>query len=100
MRQSKFTFFEKILLFIGVLIVLMGYFMIQKMVSATGGILTWESIMSVFLWILVSLSLITLAANENVKEELKWIQHNQVNELKLIKQELRYMQESSRLKKK
>ena len=92
MRPRQFTFFEKVLLFIGVFLVLMGYFMIQKMISATGGVLSWESIMSVFLWVLVILVLIILAANENVKEELKWIQNNQINELKLIKQEIRYLQ--------
>ena len=74
----------------------MGYFMIQKMIAVTGGVLSWESIMSVFLWILVILFLIMLAANENVKEELKRIQLNQTNELKLIKQELRYLQSSGR----
>jgi len=89
-----FNFFEKIILVIGIIIVVLGYFMIQKAFVASGNVTTWDSVSTVFLWIMVILLLIILAANENVKEELKGIAINQMRELKLIKQELRYLQTS------
>lgn len=96
MRQKAFNAFEKILLVIGVFVVIIGYFVIQKMISLSGGLLTWEAVMSVFLWVLVILMIVLIAANENIKEELKYISQNQVMELKLIKEELRYLKPRKR----
>lgn len=96
MARRGVTFFEKVLLVVGVFVVVLGYLMIQKMASLGGGLLSWEAVSSIFLWLLSILMLILLAANENVKEELKWIQSNQINELKLIKQEIRFLQPKKR----
>jgi hypothetical protein len=89
MMARKFGFFEKILLVVGVFIVFLGYFMIQKMVAVSGGLLTWDGVNAVFLWVLVILVLILIAANENVKEELKAAHQETVKELKLMKHSLR-----------
>ena len=92
MMARNFNFFEKIILVIGIIIVVLGYFMIQKAFVASGSVTSWDSVSTVFIWILVILLIILLAANENMKEELKGISLNQTRELKLIKQELRYLQ--------
>jgi len=96
MKRKGVTFFEKVLLVVGIFIVILGYLMIQKMSSLGGGLLSWEAVSSIFLWLISILILILLAANENVKEELKFIQFNQTQELKLIKQELRFLQPKKR----
>jgi hypothetical protein len=94
----RFSFFEKVLLLVGIFIVVFGYFMIQRMVTVSGGLLTWGGVNAVFLWVLVILVLIILAANESTKWDLRWIQENQIKELKLIKQELRYLQKGKKKK--
>ena len=85
----KPTLFEKILLVIGVIIVLLGYALIQKMASVDGGVLTWNMVFGVFLWLITVLILISLSVQENVKEETNMVIDNQTTELKLLRHELR-----------
>lgn len=87
-RFRKPNFFERVLLVLGIIVVIVGYFLIQKMVSVGGGLLSWDSVQSLFLWLMVILLVIILAANESLKEELKTIQKNQTTELALIRKEL------------
>jgi len=65
--------------------------LVQKMAEVSGGILSWDFVTNIFLWLIVILLFIVLAVGENIKEELKHIEMDQHNELKLIKEELRLM---------
>ena len=85
----KPTLFEKLLLVIGIIMVLLGYAMIQKMASVDGTLLTWNLVFAIFLWLLTVLMLILLSVGENVKEELKEVVDNQTKEIRLLRHELR-----------
>ena len=83
--------FEKILLVIGIGVVMVGYTFIHRMYTYTGSVLTWDLIISMMLWLIALVMIISLAVSENVKEELKILAENQLAELKLIKEELQIM---------
>ena len=85
----KPTLFEKMLLVIGVVIVLLGYALIQKMASVDGTLLTWNLVFAIFLWLITVLVIILLSVGENVKEEMKIVIDNQTKETRLLRQELR-----------
>jgi hypothetical protein len=80
--------FEKILLIIGVLIVMIGYGLIYKVFSATQT-LTWEGLFAIFLWLVLICIIILIAVAENMKEELRVIIENQLAELKLLREEVK-----------
>jgi len=79
------------LLVIGIAIVMVGYTFIHRMYTYTGSVLSWQLIMSMLLWLISLVLIISLAVNENVKEELRIVAENQLAELKLIKEELQIM---------
>ena len=89
--RRKTTFFEKVLLVVGILIVVLGYALIQKMASLEGAVLSWNVVSNVFLWLFVVLMVVMLAVQENVKEELKEVIKNQTEEMKLVKQEIKFI---------
>jgi len=91
MFKRKTTFFEKALLVVGIIIVVLGYALIQKMSALEGAVLTWNVVSNIFLWLLVVLVVVLLAVNENVKEELKEVISNQTEEIKVVRQELRML---------
>lgn len=84
----KPNLFEYILLAMGLLITAVGYFFIYNVVNATG-ITSYESAVSVLLWLMVVLLVILTAVNENSKEELKIMIMQQHDELKLLREDLR-----------
>jgi len=91
MLRRKTTFFEKTLLVVGILIILLGYGLIQKTSAMEGAVLTWDVVSNIFLWLLVVLVVVLLAVAENVKEELKDVIDNQTKEMKLVKEEIRLL---------
>lgn len=80
--------FEKILLVIGILLIVLGYGVIHKMVVAEG-FLSWDLLQTTFLWLLMILLIIVAAVNENMKEELKIVIQNQAEEIKLLRADLK-----------
>ena len=75
--------FEKILLVLGIFFVMFGYALIHKMVVASG-VLNWEFVMGIFLWLIIVILMILVAVVENVKEELKIIICKHGEEIKLL----------------
>jgi len=88
--------FEKILLVVGIAIVMIGYTFIHRMYVYSGSVLTWDLIVSMLLWLISLVLIISLAVSENVKEELRVVAENQLSELKLIKEELQLMKRARR----
>lgn len=80
--------FEKILLIIGVTLIIVGYFAMHKLAIAEGAI-TWDLLQTIFLWILMILLVILAAVNENMKEELRTVIQNQIEEIKLLRDDLK-----------
>lgn len=82
------NFFEKILLFLGIVIVLVGYGLIYKVFSITQA-MTWETLIVIFLWLALIGIIILIAVSENMKEELRIVIENQLNELRLLREEIK-----------
>ena len=85
----KPNIFEKLIFIIGVLIIIMGYVFIQAMILEEGK-LSWDALQALFLWLLLIGVIILAAVNENMKEELKSIIVNQYQELKILRQDIKY----------
>ncbi len=86
MIVRKTSSFEKMLLIVGLLVLLLGYVMIGKTYAAEGTGLTWGFMQTVFLWLLIVVFIILLAIGEDIKEGI-FIQ--QLDELKAIKDYLK-----------
>ena len=86
--SRKTNIFEKLLLIIGIMLLIAGYIVIHRMTIAEGR-LSWELLQTTFLWLLMILLVILAAVSENMKEELKIVIQNQVDEIKLLRQDLK-----------
>lgn len=85
--QRKPNMFEAILLVIGIVLIIVGYVVIHRMIAAEGA-LSWDFLQTTFLWLLMVLLVILAAVNENMKEELKIVIQNQLEEMKLLRADL------------
>lgn len=83
MYKRKINAFEKALLIVGLLVIILGYFFIQRLLLANG--LNVYTLQTIFLWLLVILMVILVTVCENMKEELKLIAENQIRETKLLR---------------
>jgi len=84
-HQRKINLFEKVLLIIGILVIIIGYLFVYGFVAKEG--LSWEALQTTFLWLLLIIMIIVAAVNENMKEELKIVINNQVKEMKLLRED-------------
>ena len=64
----KTSSFEKMLLIVGLLILIIGYTLISKTYAVEGGKLSWGFLQTIFLWLLMVIFIILLAIGEDVKE--------------------------------
>ena len=80
--------FEKILLVFGVFIIITTYTIIHKLIAAKG-FFSFEALQTIFLWLILLVMVIMTSVNENTKEELKIVIQNQLDEIKLLRKELR-----------
>jgi len=87
MRERKPNVFEKILLVVGVAILMVGYGLLHWQISRIG--FTIEIITAIFLWLILVAIIIITAANENIKEELKQVVELQLQEIRLLREEIR-----------
>ncbi|MFO8016370.1 MAG: hypothetical protein R6U32_04645 [Candidatus Woesearchaeota archaeon] len=87
MRNRKPNAFEKILLIVGVAVLMVGYGLIHRQIIIDG--FTIEIIIAIFLWFVLVALIIIAAANENIKEELKDIVELQLQEIRLLREEIR-----------
>jgi len=88
MRVRTPNIFERILLIIGVLIILLGYSFIYR-VFQFDSYLSWPAVQTIFLWLILICVIIMVAVSENMKEELRIVLENQTEELKLLREEIR-----------
>lgn len=79
--------FEKILLVIGIGLIIVGYVAIHKTIMTEGSI-SWDLLQTIFLWILMILLVILAAVSENMKEELRMVIQNQIEEIKLLRKDI------------
>ena len=86
MEIRKTSSFEKMLLIVGILVLVIGYIMIGKTYAAEGSGLSWGFLQTVFLWLLIVVFIILLAIGEDIKEG---ILIEQLEEIKALTAELR-----------
>ena len=88
MKHRNPNLFEKIVLMIGVLIVIIGYSFVHRMYVLQGFVLSWDLLQAMFLWLLLAIMMIMLAVIENVKEELRIVIEEHLEEIKLLRKDL------------
>ena len=81
-KVRKTSSFEKMLLIVGMLILVIGYLLISKVFAAEGGELTWGFLQTVFLWLLMVIFIIMLAIGEDIKEGILLQQLDEIRALK------------------
>ncbi len=85
MKIRKTSSFEKMLLIVGLLILVIGYMLISKAYVVEGSQLSWGFLQTIFLWLLMVIFIILLAIGEDIKEG---ILIEQLNEIKSLKEAL------------
>ena len=81
MIVRKTSSFEKMLLIVGLLVLVIGYVMIGKTYAVEGPGLSWGFMQTIFLWMLIVIFIILLAIGEDIKEG---ILIQQLDELKAL----------------
>ena len=81
----KTSSFEKMLLIVGLLILVIGYMLINKTYAIEGNQLSWGFLQTIFLWLLMVIFIILLAIGEDIKEG---ILIEQLEEIKSLKEAL------------
>jgi len=84
------TFFEKLLLVVGITIGIIGFWLINK-VYYSESLLSWQFLSVLFLWLILVFIVILTASNEGIKEELGVIIKEHIEETKLIKEEIKLL---------
>lgn len=80
----KTSSFEKMLLIVGLLVLVLGYMMISRVYVIEGSQLSWGFLQTIFLWLLMVIFIIMLAIGEDIKEG---ILIQQLDEIKALKEE-------------
>jgi len=78
----KTSSFEKMLLIVGLLVLLIGYMLISKTYIVEGGQLSWGFLQTIFLWLLMVIFIILLAIGEDIKEGILLQQLDEIKGLK------------------
>ena len=81
-KKRRTSAFEKLLLIVGLAVLVVGYFMVNKVFQAEGYKLSWGFLQTVFLWLLMVIFIILLAIGEDIKEGILLEQTEQLKEIK------------------
>ena len=81
-NSRKTSFFEKMLLIVGILVLILGYLLISKVFLIEGGRLSWGFLQTTFLWLLMVIFIIMLAIGEDIKEGILIQQLDEIKSLK------------------
>ncbi|MFH0868400.1 MAG: hypothetical protein V1831_03730 [Candidatus Woesearchaeota archaeon] len=98
-RFQTSTAFEKMLLVVGVAIGIIGFWFINTIYYDQPG-LSWQFLTSVFLWLTLIFLVILTDSNESIKEELSIIIREHIGETKLLKEEVKSLNENLSKKRK
>ena len=81
-KRRHTSIFEKLLLLVGFLVLIMGYFFINKVFAAEDTKISWGFLPTVFLWLLMVIFIIMLAIGEDIKEGILLQQLEEIKNLK------------------
>lgn len=82
---DRLNFFEKMLLIVGIAVTIIGFYYINKIYTGEGH-LSGALLQAAFLWLLLLLMIILTDSNESIKEELKEVIQNHIEETKVLKE--------------
>ena len=81
-KKRLMSIFEKMLLVVGFLVLIIGYFFINRVFIAEGYNVSWGFLQTVFLWLLMVIFIILLAIGEDIKEGILLEQLDEIKKLK------------------
>ena len=81
-KKRRTSIFEKMLLVVGLLLLVIGYFFINKVFIAEDYKISWGFLQTVFLWLLMVIFIILLAIGEDIKEGILLEQLDEIRSLK------------------
>jgi len=81
-KIRKTSSFEKMLLIVGMLVLVIGYMLISKVFVVEGEQLSWGFLQTIFLWLLMVIFIIMLAIGEDIKEGILIQQLDEIKSLK------------------
>tara|TARA_Y100000310_G_C20645040_1_gene796063 strand:- start:1685 stop:1963 length:279 start_codon:yes stop_codon:yes gene_type:complete len=81
-KLRKTSAFEKMLLVVGLLVLIIGYTLISRTYAAEGNQLSWGLLQTTFLWLLMVIFIIMLAIGEDIKEGILIEQLEKIKSLK------------------
>ena len=81
-QVRKTSSFEKMLLIVGLLVLVIGYMLINKTYVVEGSTLSWGLLQTIFLWMLMVIFIILLAIGEDIKEGILIEQLEEIKSLK------------------
>ena len=81
-KKRKTSIFEKLLLLVGLFVLVIGYFLINKVFISEGYNLSWGLLQTVFLWLLMVIFIIVLAIGEDIKEGILLDQFDEIKALR------------------
>ncbi len=84
------TFFEKLLLLVGVVVGIIGFKLLNAAYAQNPG-LSWQALIALFLWLLLIFLIILTDSSESIKEELAIIIKEHVTETKLLREEVKLL---------
>ena len=91
-KFKESTVFEKLLLVVGVMIGIAGFWIINN-IFIKNPVVDWSFVTSVFLWLLLIFVVILTDSNESIKEELGTIIKEHIEETKMLKKEVMLLRE-------
>ncbi|MEK6828111.1 MAG: hypothetical protein AABX78_02070 [Nanoarchaeota archaeon] len=81
-KKRHTSTFEKLLLVVGFLVLIIGYFFINRAFVEEGFKVSWGFLQTVFLWLLIVIFIILLAIGEDIKEGILLEQLDEMKQLK------------------
>ena len=81
-KKRHTSIFEKLLLVVGFLVLIIGYFFINRAFIEEGFKVSWGFLQTVFLWLLIVIFIILLAIGEDIKEGILLEQLDEMKQLK------------------
>ncbi|MBU89953.1 hypothetical protein CMO94_00295 [Candidatus Woesearchaeota archaeon] len=81
-KLRKTSSFEKMLLVVGLLVLIIGYTLISRTYAAEGNQLSWGLLQTTFLWLLMVIFIIMLVIGEDIKEGILIEQLEEIKSLK------------------
>lgn len=83
-KKRRTSIFEKMLLVVGFLVLIIGYVFINKVFILEDYEISWGFLQTVFLWLLMVIFIIVLAIGEDIKEGILLKQLDEIRELKEV----------------